>query len=335
MVKNPHSLLKYSSLQVQRMKHPSESFESPHFSIQSLAPGVHAAIAKNGGAAIANAGIIDLGDSTVVFDTFMTLQAAKGLSLAARRLTGREVETVINSHYHNDHTWGNQVFSPHARIISTRQTRELLRTEGKEEMDWARQVSAERLENFQKQYEQAKSEQEISEAEMWVGYYKGLVQDLPSIKIQLPEITFENRLSLYGSARSLHLLAFENAHTGNDLVLHLPEDGVIFMSDLLFVGCHPYLAECDVHRLLESLEHIRSLEAEVYVPGHGPAGSKNDIELMIAYVNTCIEKARELASKGKTSPEQISKEKVPAQFKAWELSRFYHVNLQALCQNTQ
>lgn len=317
------------------MKHSSVKFESPHFSIQTLAVGVHAAVAKNGGAAIANAGILDLGDSTVVFDTFMTIQAASALSLAVQELTGREAETVINSHYHNDHTWGNQVFSPYARIISTRQTRELLRTKGKEELDWARDVSAERLATFQKQARQAKTRQARNEAEMWIGYYRGLLEDLPRIRIELPEITFENGLSLYGSSRTLHLLAFENVHTGNDLVLHLPEDGIIFMSDLLFVGCHPYLAECDVDKLLASLKQIQTLDAEVYVPGHGPAGSKKDLDLMIAYVSMVRDKARELVSKRKTTPEQIAEEKIPEQFKTWELSRFYHINLQVLCEQMQ
>lgn len=317
------------------MSHPLKNFDSPHFSIHTLADGVHAAIAKNGGAAIANAGVLDLGDSTVIFDTFMTIQAARDLSLAAHELTGREAETVINSHYHNDHTWGNQIFSPHARIISTRQTRELLRTEGKEELNWARDVSAERLENFQKQADQAKTEQEHKEAEMWTGYYRGLVEDLPHIRLHLADITFENSLSIYGPSRRMHLLAFENAHTGNDLILHLPEDGIIFMSDLLFVGCHPYLAECDVDSFLASLKGIQSLDAEVYVPGHGPTGSKKDLDLMIAYLNLCKEKARELVSKRKTTPEQISKEKIPKEFRTWELSRFYHINLQALCKNMQ
>ena len=307
------------------------TFDSPHFSVHTLTEGLHAVIAKNGGAAIANAGIIDLGGSIVVFDTFMTLKAARDLSMAALQFTGRKADTVINSHYHNDHTWGNQIFKPQARILSTNQTRDLLQTEGIEEFNWARSTSAERLTDFQKQFEQAGTEQEREEARMWVGYYQGLVDDLPNIRIQLPDITFENKLSLHGSARSFDLLPFQNAHTGDDLILYLPKDGVIFMSDLLFVGCHPYLVECDVEHLLEALYHIQTLDAEYYVPGHGPVGSKKDLTLMIEYVNMCKESARELVSRGQTSPEEVSSAVLPAQFAAWELSRFFHINLQGLC----
>ena len=51
-------------------------FLSNHFSLERLADGVFAAIATGSGAAVANAGIIDLGGRTLVFDTFMTSQAA-------------------------------------------------------------------------------------------------------------------------------------------------------------------------------------------------------------------------------------------------------------------
>lgn len=313
------------------MSNSQTSFDSPHFSIYTLADGVHVAIAKNGGAAIANAGIIDLGDQTVIFDTFMTLQAAQGLALAARHLTGRKAETIINSHYHNDHTWGNQVFSSQAKIVSTSQTRELLQTKGVEELNWARSESKQRLEEFQNQYEKAESDQERQEARMWIGYYQGLVDNLPRTRLRLPDVTFENRMSIHGSSRSFHLLPFENSHTGNDLILHMPKDGIIFMSDLLFVGCHPFLAESDVDQLLDSLQQIRTLEAEFYVPGHGQVGSKKDLDLMVEYVSMCRNKAQDLASKRKTSPEEISAEALPGQFASWELPRFFQINLQALC----
>ena len=67
------------------MSHILIPFQSDHFRLHQLAEGVFAAIALNGGAAISDAGIIDLGDRTLIFDTFMTPQAAQ--RLAARRAT--------------------------------------------------------------------------------------------------------------------------------------------------------------------------------------------------------------------------------------------------------
>ena len=50
-------------------------FQSVHFTIQKCADGVYAVIAKNGQHAYSNAGIVDLGDATLVFDTFMSPDA--------------------------------------------------------------------------------------------------------------------------------------------------------------------------------------------------------------------------------------------------------------------
>src|SRR5512139_3020840 len=109
---------------------------SRHFVLHPLAEGIFAAIAIDGGHAICNAGLIDLGGQILVFDTFLTPQAALDLRQAAMELFGRSPQIVINSHYHNDHIWGNQVFLPEAQFVSSNETRQLIMTEGTEEYQW-------------------------------------------------------------------------------------------------------------------------------------------------------------------------------------------------------
>lgn len=97
---------------------------SSHFTIEKLAEGVFAAIHNDdGGLAICNAGIIDLGDKTIVLDPFISPVAARDLKNQAELLTGKPVSIVVNLDLHNDHTNGNQVFVPEANIISTPNTR--------------------------------------------------------------------------------------------------------------------------------------------------------------------------------------------------------------------
>ena len=55
-------------------------FGSKHFQLQQVAEGVYAAIHIDGGAAIGNAGIVDLGDRTLIYDTFFTPQTAEDLA---------------------------------------------------------------------------------------------------------------------------------------------------------------------------------------------------------------------------------------------------------------
>ena len=85
------------------MKSNRQPPDSKHFRFLQLADGVYAAIHIDGGAAIGNAGIVDLGDRTLIFDTFSTPQAAEDLRTATEALTGRPIDAVINSHWHNAH----------------------------------------------------------------------------------------------------------------------------------------------------------------------------------------------------------------------------------------
>jgi glyoxylase-like metal-dependent hydrolase (beta-lactamase superfamily II) len=111
------------------MKNRIETFTgSKHFQLNHVAEGVFAAISVPGTGSLGNAAIIDLGDTTLVVDTFTTIQAAEDLQAAAEHLTGNPVSYVINTHWHSDHTCGNQVFNPTAQIISTSTTREIMAT---------------------------------------------------------------------------------------------------------------------------------------------------------------------------------------------------------------
>ena len=107
--------------------------EPKHFRIEQVADGVYAAINRQDGWAIGNAGIVNIGDTTVVFDTTLTPASAAELRDSAEYLTGHPVSLVINSHYHNDHTWGNMEFMPGSLFISSSVTRELMLEKGKAE----------------------------------------------------------------------------------------------------------------------------------------------------------------------------------------------------------
>lgn len=104
---------------------------SKHFRLNQVAEGIFAAISVPGTGSLGNATIIDLGNSTLVVDTFTTIQAAEDLQAAAIYLTGNPVSYVINTHWHSDHTSGNQLFTPKAQIISTSITREIMAVFGK------------------------------------------------------------------------------------------------------------------------------------------------------------------------------------------------------------
>jgi hypothetical protein len=101
--------------------------ESRHYKLEKLTEGIYAAIHNNqGGYAICNAGIIDLGDKTVIIDPFISPAPARDLKQHAEYLTGKTITLVLNLDPHSDHTSGNQVFVPGADILSTPNARKYI-----------------------------------------------------------------------------------------------------------------------------------------------------------------------------------------------------------------
>lgn len=310
----------------------SIDFSSKHFIIHSLAEGIFAAIATDGGHAICNSGLVDLGGQLIVFDTCLTPQAASDLRRFATDRYGPTPQLAINSHYHNDHIWGNQVFAADAPIISSDRTRALIATSGMEEFTWYSANSAQQLQSLRDQYQSADDECQRKELLLWMGEYEGVVEALPQLKVCLPNVTFDGRLKIIGAKRSCELINFPNGHSGSDTVLHLPQDGIVFMGDLLFVGCHPYLGDGDPFMLLKALRELSLLDAACYVPGHGQAGTVADVHMLIEYIEECLDTAQTLLKTGKPGDSKIKEIKVPEKYADWQVSKFYPSNINFICQ---
>src|SRR5437588_715096 len=95
----------------------------------------------------------------------------------------------------------------------------------------------------------------------------------------LPTITFEQRLRIRGSGRTVELVCPGGGHTASDSYLHLPEDRVAIMGDLLAVGRHPAFPHGDPVEWRRILTEVLELDLESLVPGHGPVGTLADVEL--------------------------------------------------------
>jgi glyoxylase-like metal-dependent hydrolase (beta-lactamase superfamily II) len=303
---------------------------SKHFELEALAPGVYAAICGDRGAGVGNAGFVDLGDRVLAFDTFLTPQAATDMKALAAALTGRQPELVINSHYHNDHIWGNQVFLPKALILASEGARELIKTEGQEEYDYYGAQSAGRYAELCEQYEQSDDATERENLIPWLDYYRGLAEAFPDLKMCPPQITVPDRLTIYGSRRRADLLTYKNGHTGSDSILYLPQDQILFAADLLFVQCHPFFVEADPFKLIAILEGIEEMDFTKIVPGHGPVGTKEDVSTLIDYVRGCIATAECMIAEGDVDEEAIAALEIPSPYESWKIPHFYQMNMRHL-----
>jgi cyclase len=307
-------------------------FTSRHFRIEKLAEGVWAVIHIAGGYAIGNAGIVDLGDRTLVYDSLFTPQAGADLRAAAEALVGRPVNFVIDSHWHNDHIWGNQAFSADTDIISSAETRRMfIATRGHGAFDSFMAGAEANLASTRAQSEASEDEGLRRQLAMWMTYHQAVVDTKPIVRIRAPNLTFIQHMVFHGTARSAEVIDFAGGHTESDSVLFLPRERIAFLSDLLFIGYQPYLGGGDPDRMVQILGEVSKLEPQVLVPGHGPVGGPDSLQVMTQYVQTLDGLACKMLADG-VAEETIERMAVPAPFDDWLFGAFFPSNMHFLYQ---
>ena len=303
--------------------------QSDHFRIEPLGEGVYAAIHRPGGSATCNAGIVDLGDETLVFDPFLTPEAAGDLKRVAEDLTGNPVRMVVNSHHHNDHIRGNQVFDEGTRIFATPWTIDAISQIEPETIAWEMENAPAQLAEAEATLAAAPDSATREEADMWVGYYRGMLESHSELRTVLPNVAVDSVVSIFGEDREVRLIPMGEAHTGSDLVMYLPDDGVAFMGDILFVEMHPFLADGSPERWLDVLDEARRLGATVFVPGHGEVVGEEGLGTMVSYLQTIEAIVEEALEQGR-SVDEVLGDGVPEAFGTWHFPLFYEVSLRFL-----
>lgn len=313
---------------------PDQLPPSPHYRFETITDGVHMALAIEGGGAFANSGIVDLGDQTLIFDTSVSPQAARDLILAAQKLTDRsDIQYAVNSHYHRDHVRGNSTLPRNTTIISTTKTRDLMRSLGQQQL----KSDAENIKTLLQRTEHLLTTQgsllpksDHLDLVFIAGWQRAVMESISKLKLRLPDITFGGRLVLRGSARRVELLSFADGHTPGDCMMYLPDDGIAFVADLLYVKRHAWLGECDTDSLLSILDLIEALELEHVAPGHGPLARPDAFHQARQYVNTVVRLVDEVLASG-GSVEDAAALTRPSAFSNWRFGlMLWEDNMRAL-----
>jgi cyclase len=173
------------------------------------------------------------------------------------------IRTLVNTHHHGDHTHGNWVFQPEATIVGHERCRDEV----------------------------------IAAGHSTTGLFPGV--EWGEIRIAPPEVTFDERLTLWvddpdGHGLRVELIYMGPAHTTNDIVAWIPDQKVLFSGDLVFNGGTPFAMMGSVAGWLEALERMKALGAETIVPGHGRVCGPEAFGEQEAYLRWL----QELAKKG-------------------------------------
>lgn len=300
--------------------------ESKHFRITNVAQGIYAAIAVPGTGSVGNAAILDLGDTTLVVDTFNTLQAAEDLKKAANNLTGKPVSYVVNTHWHSDHTSGNQVFTPEAQIISTSGTQEIMATFGQSRLAQQR-ANPESIYQAIKEVEgiiQLETDEKLKQELEWENASdRSYVEILPRLIYTLPTLTFDHHLMIHGRDRTVQLITYGGGHTKSDAFVYLPEEKLAIMGDLVLSKHHPVMMHANLKDWLAILEQVEQLEIETIIPGHGEVCSMEALYDVRSYIKDIMALVGESIKNGT----HLDDLQVPKAYQPWYFTPYFKGNL--------
>jgi cyclase len=243
--------------------------------LHEVADGVWAYLQPDGGWGWSNAGLVTGERSSLLVDTLFDLKLTGEMLEAMRRVTptAEGIDTVVNTHANGDHCYGNALLAGSDIITSVRCAEEMAQLPASAMADVLRAAPT------------------LGPAGAFLSriFAPFSFEDVETV---LPTATFEGNLDLSVGGRSVTLLEVGPAHTSGDVVVHLPDDGVVFTGDILFHGGHPIVWAGPVANWVTACERVLDLEASVIVPGHGPLATPSAVADLKAYFELLSSEAR-------------------------------------------
>lgn len=238
--------------------------------MHEVADGIYAYVQGNGpygNAGFSNAGLVVGPDYAVVIDTLGTSSMHDGFVDAIRRVTDKPVGLVLLTHHHVDHVLGVRRFMP-VRIACHRQCRAHILA-GRDTM-----------------------------AQRWRGMRPLLANDIPEGPAIVPDLTFQDRISVHLGERELVFFHPGPAHTDGDAAVLIPDAGVLFTGDLFFNRVCPAAFQGNIDGWIAAVDEMLAVPADVVVPGHGPVADRAALAEMKRYLALIRDGARDAYARG-------------------------------------
>ena len=202
--------------------------------MQQIGQGIYAETGYRG----CNVGFVVTGEGVILINTPIVPLEARQWRDEIAEVTDQEVIYIINTDYHPECIVGNHVFG--APVVA-------------HELAWKKMKSY--GDSFRHRLVDAfKSEPKVTAA-------------LKRLRIVTPQITLTDRMNLHKGDKVLRLIHV-GGHTPASIIVHIPEEGVLFAGDVVVKGVHPLMAEANSKEWLGALTYIRRpwVKAGIIVP---------------------------------------------------------------------
>ena len=260
--------------------HAQRDWDAVEIQITPVRDGVHMVTAAGG-----NLAVFTGPDGILLVDADYAELSQRILSaVGALASPNPALRFLVNTHWHFDHTSGNENFvKAGATLIAHEGVRRLL-------------------------------------AEDQVMHALGGREVPAAPELARPVLSFNDRMNLDLNGDLIHLVHLADAHTDGDIIVHFRDADVVHMGDIFFNGMYPFI-DIDnggnlpgmVQALEEVLAHTR--ETTLFIPGHGPLAQRADLQAYTDMLRTVRTRIQRLIEAGK-SREEVIAEKPTAEFDA-------------------
>jgi glyoxylase-like metal-dependent hydrolase (beta-lactamase superfamily II) len=238
--------------------------------LHELGDGLYAYLQPDGGWGWSNAGLITADGTSLLVDTLFDLHLTRDMLDAMRPVTvSRPIGQAFNTHGNGDHWFGNALLPDGIPIVASAAAIQDMRAAPPaavnvlfNQLDLGPEFEAFAQRNMRR-------------------------FDFASVTERLPTESFEGRHELRVGDRDVDLIELGPAHTHGDTIAHVPDAGVVFTGDLLFIEGTPIIWVGPVSNWLAACDHIIELGATTIIPGHGPVTDESgvrDVQRYLTYV---------------------------------------------------
>jgi glyoxylase-like metal-dependent hydrolase (beta-lactamase superfamily II) len=242
--------------------------------LHEIGDGLYAYLQPDGGWGWSNAGLVTAAGTSLLVDTLFDLRLTRAMLDEMRPVTDRHpIDAAMNTHANGDHCFGNELLPDAAEIYAT--------AAAAREMP---EAPPERL--------LALTRADLGpEFRRYIGEIFGPFA-FADIELRPPTTTFDGALDLRIGDRDVRLVEVGPAHTAGDAIVHVPDAGVVFTGDILFIGGTPIMWQGPVANWLRACDRILELQAPTLVPGHGPITDATGVEDVRRYLTHIRDEAR-------------------------------------------
>ena len=282
---------------------------------EEIGDGVFFATGTGAMTTMSNSLVIVNDDHAMLVDTSVSPAAARKLvAEIASEVTDKPIRYVFNTHFHFDHSHGNQLFGDDVEIIGHDYVRAQHLADPLNQRT-NRSFSAAipgQIEQIRAQLAAAGDPAERTRIETDLRIREAHYNAIAETVVKAPNVTYSDTLTLVKGGRTVELHFVGRGHTGGDTMVFLPEERIVFTGDF-FVGSPganglPYMGDGFVGEWPASLDGLKALDFDVIVPGHGaPLRDRSQIDDLQAYLRDLWAQASKLRAEGLSAEEAAAR----------------------------